>query len=1373
MQGTRTLRRWARTGRYGLALAVAVGAGLGMAQAPSFAAPADDLSASQPNTERVCAPAKVGEYTCFSLRRTDVAGAKGIQPNATPSGYGPGDLRSAYQLPADGGAGATVAIVDAYDDPNAEADLAVYRQQYGLPACTTADGCFSKIDQRGGTSLPQADSGWAGEISLDLDMVSAVAPNAHILLVEADSASFEDLGAAVNTAVAAGVKYVSNSYGTGYDATPGSGESQDELTYEQQYYNHPGVAITASSGDSSYGVSFPAASQYVTSVGGTSLTRDSSSRGWSESVWHNSYGGAGSGCSQYEPKPSFQSDTACDQRTVADVAAVADPATGVAVYNSYQAAGWAQYGGTSASAPIIAGVYADAGSPVAGSYPNSYPYAKARALNDVTTGTNGACSNYLCQAGAGYDGPTGLGTPNGLAAFRSGAQGTVSGTVTSAKSGAAVAGATIKVGDDQATSGADGSYSLAVPPGSYDAVAAAYGYQSKTTAVTVTATGTVTADFALAPLAAHTVSGTVTDGGGNDWPLYAKITVDGVPGGPVYTDPYTGKYSIRLPTGHDYTLHVAAQQTGYRAVTSAVRLGDADVHRDLSVQPDVSQCAAPGYAKKYDGSTQTFDATTAPDGWTVTDATGGGAWRFDDPGKRTNTTGGSGGFAVIDSAYAGSSKTQDTALVSPVLDMSGNDSPVITFDTYYRPYFTQAATVDVSIDGGSTWTTAWQKKTGTVSGRQQALLPTAANQSDVQVRFRFRGSYGWWWEVDDVFLGRAYCDPQHGGLVAGQVLDANTGDGVDSASVVDDDQPSQTASTVDAPGLGAGFYWMYYPQTGSHSISASRVNYHAATDTVSVTPNDVTRADLTLTAGRITVDKQSVKKTVAWGGSASGAVTVTNTGDQPATIRLGEQAGGFQPQAATTEAPKQVVKATVSPLRHTGKTGKFTAGAPAAAPAAGDAWTPIADVPTNVQDNAVGVYDGLVYSAFGYSGGADLDSMYAYDPVQGSWRKLASAADVREGLPAHGFIDGKFYAVGGWGAKGAPDTKLEIYDPKTDSWSTGATAPKAFAGAGSAVLNGKLYSVGGCNSATCGQTTVMVYDPAKNSWSQAADYPEGTSWASCGSIAGKLYCAGGLGSGPTTHSYGYDPTSDSWTRIADLPLPLFGSAYAAANGRLLVSGGASTSTVTNQGFAYNPQDDTWSALPNANQATYRGGSAAGLYRIGGNAGGPTPVSSAALLPGYGQADASDVSWLSMSVGRVTLAPGQSKKVRLAFDASVGQINQPGTYRGTVEVVSDTPYEDASVTVAMKVQPPTTWGRFSGTVSGPDGTPLAGVVVQIDSWAASYVVITDSAGHYQLWLDYRSSPVTVIYAKDGYRPQVRTVTIEQGKTVEVDVTLAKG
>ncbi len=326
----------------------------------------------------------------------------------SPAGYGPADLQAAYNLPASTtGSGPTVAIVDAYDDPKAESDLAVYRSQYGLPPCTTANGCFRKVNQTGGTRYPRADRGWAQEISLDLDMVSAICPSCRILLVEANSNSFRDLGAAVNEAAALGANAISNSYGS-------SGEFSGETNLES-YYRHPGIAVTASAGDNGYGVAYPAASQYVTAVGGTSLTPDaSSSRGWSETVWS----GTGSGCSAYIPKPSWQTD-GCGKRTVADVAADADPGTGVAVYDSYSyqgLSGWLVFGGTSVASPIIASIYALAGNTGSVTY-GSYPYSHTGSLNDVTGGSNGNCGTYLCTGGTGYDGPTGNGSPNGTGGF--------------------------------------------------------------------------------------------------------------------------------------------------------------------------------------------------------------------------------------------------------------------------------------------------------------------------------------------------------------------------------------------------------------------------------------------------------------------------------------------------------------------------------------------------------------------------------------------------------------------------------------------------------------------------------------------------------------------------------------------------------------------------------------------------------------------------------------------------------------------------------------------------------------------------------------------------------------------------------------------
>jgi subtilase family serine protease len=364
---------------------------------------------------------------CAKTTRPDTAACSskivtkddGATPLATsgPTGYAPADLRSAYKLPSSGST-ATIAIVDAFDNPNAEQDMNAYRNAYGLGACTSDTGCFRKVNQNGGTTPPAGDVGWGQEIDLDIEMASAICPTCKILLVEGNSNSFGDLAAAVNRAAAtSGVVAISNSYGS-------NGEFSGETSYSSAY-THPGIAVTASTGDSGYGTSFPAADNHVVAVGGTSLTRASSTaRGWSESAWS----GAGSGCSSIFAKPSWQTDTGCSRRMAADVSAVANPNTGVSVYDSYGSSGglnWYVFGGTSVSAPIVASVYALANNYASVSSPASLLYSHTSSLYDVTSGSNGNCAHgrnraavtYFCNAVVGYDGPTGLGTPNGLGAF--------------------------------------------------------------------------------------------------------------------------------------------------------------------------------------------------------------------------------------------------------------------------------------------------------------------------------------------------------------------------------------------------------------------------------------------------------------------------------------------------------------------------------------------------------------------------------------------------------------------------------------------------------------------------------------------------------------------------------------------------------------------------------------------------------------------------------------------------------------------------------------------------------------------------------------------------------------------------------------------
>ena len=353
----------------------------------------------------LCACAPSDQPRCHAQVRTLADGT--IELFDRPEGFRPEDLVSAYDLTGfdTGGMGATVAIVDAMDNPNAEADLAVYRAQFGLPPCTSASGCFTKVNQNGEASpLPTYNESWAVkiakswavEIALDLNMVSAICPNCKILLVEAKF-SFHDLGIAVDRAAAMGATVISNSYG--------NTEAVNVVANDSLYYAHPGIAITVSTGDLGYGVQFPASSKDVIAVGGTTLYRDDGEpRGWSETAWEL----GGSGCSSWITKPQHQMDEGCPERTVADVSAVADTNPGVAVYHEGK---WRTLGGTSAAAPIVAALLAVTGR---GNIGASWFYDHPVVLYDVIRGSNGECDTpYLCNAGPGYDGPTGLGTPNG------------------------------------------------------------------------------------------------------------------------------------------------------------------------------------------------------------------------------------------------------------------------------------------------------------------------------------------------------------------------------------------------------------------------------------------------------------------------------------------------------------------------------------------------------------------------------------------------------------------------------------------------------------------------------------------------------------------------------------------------------------------------------------------------------------------------------------------------------------------------------------------------------------------------------------------------------------------------------------------------
>ena len=384
---------------------------------------AQSPSPSSPSPSKAALAARVG------ARR---AGAV-IDAKKPYAGYlTPERLHDAYALPAETAAAATqtIALVDAFDDPTAEADLAVYDEQFGLPECTSANGCFRKVNQEGAAApLPKEEGGWAGEISIDVQMAHAICENCHILLVETNNESLANLGAGVDAAVAQGATVVSNSY----DET----ESPSDATIAAADYDHPGVPVLAASGDCGYlnadcsqlrpGAAFPASAPGVVAVGGTSLSE--SGGVWTSTVWRE----GGSGCSSVFEAGPWQSEvadfaaTGCGiGRAVADVSAIGDPNTGVDIYDSTPEkakgpTGWGVWGGTSVASPIVAGEFGLAGGGLGVTDPAATLYGhfgQAGALVDVTSGSNGECAGAtICSAGGGFDGPSGVGSPVGLEAF--------------------------------------------------------------------------------------------------------------------------------------------------------------------------------------------------------------------------------------------------------------------------------------------------------------------------------------------------------------------------------------------------------------------------------------------------------------------------------------------------------------------------------------------------------------------------------------------------------------------------------------------------------------------------------------------------------------------------------------------------------------------------------------------------------------------------------------------------------------------------------------------------------------------------------------------------------------------------------------------
>jgi subtilisin family serine protease/N-acetylneuraminic acid mutarotase len=866
-----------------------------------------------------------------------------------------------------------------------------------------------------------------------------------------------------------------------------------------------------------------------------------------------------------------------------------------------------------------------------------------------------------------------------------GATGTLEGTVTDAATSDPIGGATITiVGDVERTrtTGPDGTYSATLPVGDYDVTASAFGYASQTVQVTIAEDETTTADFALVTVDSVTLSGTVTDGGGHGWPIYAEVSVSGTPLS-TWTDPFTGQYSLLLPAGATYEVVVEPDYDGYAGASESVTLGDTDETLDFALA--VADCeAAPGYEFTVsigilgEDSADPLGAYLAGQGIPSTPVT----WEDDlasydvivinrpgDPGQAAfldflDATDASGtGVVFLDTwstlgngvwllwQYVGNPSSRGTGFSSaipyiyyevlaehPVVDGFAVGDEIVLAETgdkdhaWFGGYEGEGRTVIADAGRADTGIVGEGIGVQERANNRHVLLSMHASGPFSGPRFwhpdggaTFVESIGW--AAQDASFE---CLTVDGGLVLGHVTDLNTGAGINGATVVSETNPAErgrSVATPDDPALDDGFYWLFSSALGSTDFTASAGRYASQTQTVDVVADAATRADFALGAGMLSVNPTEVEATVRLGQSANRTFVISNTGSAPVEVILSERRGSFEilgggpaAEASGDGAEVRRVEGEFSPAAGPPERGGARGAAPASGPAA-DPWVDLPNYPQSVMDASAATVDDRVYVFGGFTPSGVTASASVFDPATESWSSIASIPGPRQKAEVV-TVDGLIYVLGGWDNAGATMATTLIYDPATDSWSSGAAMPAGRTAPGAAVLDGQIYLVGGCTTNACPTTnTVFRYDPGADAWETLANYPESTGWLACGGLDGAVICAGGTdGTTTSTATYAYNPASDSWSERASLPYDNWAMGYAVANGQLVISGGVTQgfSVVTNEGARYDSALDAWSGIEPSNQSVYRVAGACGFYKVGGSTGGFTPQPFAEMHPDFGE-----------------------------------------------------------------------------------------------------------------------------------------------------------
>jgi len=931
------------------------------------------------------------------------------------------------------------------------------------------------------------------------------------------------------------------------------------------------------------------------------------------------------------------------------------------------------------------------------------------------------------------------------------ASGVLNGSVTDVESGNAVGGAKVAAGATSTTANASGAYSMSLPAGTYEVTASAFGYASSTVgSVPVVENTATTQNFSLSPLAKTTVCGTVRDGSGHGWGLYARLNISsqGYDMAPVYTDPISGEYCVELFQGLAYLFSVTALGGGYH---TAVITGTPGLTQDFDLSVDEGSCSALGYGygpyderfEVDDGGYATSMLITMTLGLKARDVpldapgpglaagsekTGTGSlWNWGIPlsGPGAAHSGTKVWGTNLTGNYPGSASE---ALYSPNLNLSSLAGESAFELSWWQWLKTEAnydfAWVDVSKDGGSTWQTVYGPVSGDVSlswTRKTVLLDSTYAVSNFRVRFwlssddsnAYPGFY-----LDDVAVGS--CRKQSGVLVSGNVFDANTLNGLNGATVSSGGWSTVTSSTPTDDGTADGYYSLFLHYTTSITQTLSRTLGVTSTGTLDMTasapggyapevrvisaePDQAVRQDFDLDAGYLAASPDAVEVTLNWGESLTRTVSLSNTGGAPATFQTFEVGKVLGP-VGPFEKPSSVVKpfkqqyVSAQPLKP---------GAPPPAPpyAAGDvlqSWQPgitAWGIAFDAMRNTVWI------SSPGASwGGSNTLYEYSVDgtPTGVSWPYSWN--------PPNGPADMAFH----WNTG-------RLWLMNVDSESSGNCIYEVDPTSG---YTGKRICPGGAGFVNSQRG--LAYDPVTDSyfagsWNDSMIHH----FASDGTMLDEIVVGlpvAGLAYNPTTRHLFVMTNSD--------PNPVY--VLDAANGygvlgSFLITG---FSAYGGAGLEFDCDGNLWAA----DQATGT------VYRV--------QTGETTTLCQYG------VPWLSTSPITGTISAGGQQSMEVTLDSGVPEITGGGTYQAILKIVGNTPYPPREVRVTMNV---VAEGSLQGTIT-PDGAVDAGAMWKLSGgeWKETGDIIPD--------LDVGKTYTVVFKEIPGWiKPANKTVTLEAGRT----------